>query len=426
MLTMGDRATDRADLQAEEPFLAWMKREWLLVAITTGIALDWLPWVLSPFATGLGLLSGTKLVVLPGLVLATARRPAWITRPHVLGVAYLLTILFGGSLGWLAGNVTLGRLTAIVVNGFILIYFAQLRSLLSIRRVLAIVFVFSIPVPVVQCLTALGIISTGLLAALGVAPIAGDTRVFSIFDSTTVGFVPLMIPACLGGLLFVKSPGHRTTVNVLLAAGLVAFGATSALVAQQRSGVLAYGVSILAALMLYIAEHRKRLLWLVPAFGIAGLAVASYAQTLITPAQERFADTAAYEGAKELRLGGFTTFLSDVVENPLNPVPKGHQSLLDRTGVEPHLLVSEAYYEGGPLFLVAIVVILITFAGACVALARSTDARARTIGNCLCAFGCGAAVQVTLQTALALRLVPLVIGVGIAAERIRRVQARAA
>ena len=319
---MGDRAMDRADLQAEEPFLAWMKREWLLVAITTGIALDWLPWVLSPFATGLGLLSGTKLVVLPGLVLATARRPAWITRPHVLGVAYLLTILFAGSLGWLAGHVSLGRLIAIVVNGFILIYFAQLRSLVSVRRVLAIVFVFSIPVPVVQCLQAVGIISVNMLAALGVAPIAGDTRVFSIFDSTTVGFVPLMIPACLGGLLFVKSPRHRTTANILLAAGLVAFGATSAL--WHNSGPVCWPTSPRYWRPdAYIAEHRKRLLWLVPAFGIAGLAIASYAQTLITPAQERFRRHRRLRGRQGAAAGGFTTFLSDVVENPLNPVPKG-------------------------------------------------------------------------------------------------------
>jgi hypothetical protein len=159
-------------------------------------------------------------------------------------------------------------------------------------------------------------------------------------------------------------------------------------------------------------------------FGLASLGIAYYAREVATEAQERFSDVEAYEGAKSLRLGGLFTFFSDVLENPLNPVPIGHQSLLDRTGVEPHLLVSEAYYEGGPIFLVVILVILYKFGAACIALARSADPHARIVGNILCAFGAGAAIQVTIQTALGLRLVPLVLGVGIAARRVMRAQGR--
>jgi hypothetical protein len=411
----------------EEPFLSWAKREWLLVVITIGVGLDWLPWLLTPYVPQVGTLSGTKLLVLPGLALACVLRPAWIMRPHVLGVVYLGTLLIGGGLGWLAGTVELGRLTAIGVNGLILLYFLQIRSSVSIRRVLAITFALSFLVPVVQVLTRLGIVTTAWLARLGVTEVPGDTRIFSIFDSTTVGLVPLMIAACLGGLIFIESARHRRAMSAVLAVGLLALGVTSALVAQQRSGILAYAVSFVTAFVLYLASEWKRRLWrsrLIAVFGIGCIVAAYGARGLVGPLEARFTNASVYEGAKELRLGGFGTFLSDLAADPFNPVPRGHQSLLDRTGVEPHLLLSEAYYDGGPLFLAAVVLILIRFARACVALARSANGRARTIGTCLCAFGGGAAIQVSLQTALVLRLVPLVLGVGIAADRAMRVQRR--
>jgi hypothetical protein len=445
MLTRGGRAIDHqslvttadshqppgrpARLVPEEPWLAWMKREWLLVMVTTGVALDWLPWVLTPYAPQFGPLSGTRLLVLPGLALACVLRPSWILRPHVLGVVYLATILIGGGLGWLGGTVERQRLTAIVVNGLILLYYLQLRPIVSIQRVLWITFAFSILVPVVQCFSKLGIISAEMLATRGVVPDPGDTRIFSIFDSTTVGLVPLQIAACLGGLIFVRSPKARSLLTVLLALGLIGLGLTSAAFAQQRSGVLAYAASLAVSLPLYIASQRRRLMWMtkiVLAFGIAALLPAYYAGDLLSGVQARFSDAPAYEGAKELRVSGVATFASDLIENPLELVPKGHQSLLHRTGVEPHLLLSEAYYEGGPLFLAAMIAIVIKFGASSIALARSADERNRMVGICLCGFGCGAAVQVAFQTALALRLVPMMLGIGIAAASAVRVQARSA
>jgi hypothetical protein len=393
--------------------------------ITVGIGVDWLPFMLMPYVPQLGPLSGTRLLVMPGLVLAGFRKPSWITRPHVLAVAYFVTILIGGGLGWFAGTVSPGRLNTLLVNGLILAYYLKLRSLVSIRRVLTITFVLSAGVPIIQCLTALGIITPEWLTVVG-APPDPDGRIFSIFDTTTPGFVPLMIPACLGGLVFVQARSRRTFVNAVLAAGLVAFGLTSALLAQQRSGVLAYAVSLLTALVLYVSWQRKRMAWLLVAFGLLSLVAANQAQRLLTPAAERFGNVALYEDQKDLRLLGITTFLSDFADNPLNLVPIGSDSLLGRAGIAPHLLVSEAYYSGGPLFLAAIVAILVRFAAACIALARSPNAQARLIGHCLCAFGAGAVVEVMLQTSLGLRIVPLVVGVAIAGHRVRRAQVRRA
>ena len=401
---------------SEEPFLHWMRREWCLVLITTGVGLDWLPAVLaSPESPKLDQLSGTKLLILPGLALAFVLRRTWVVKPHPLAVAYLGTLLIGGGMGWLAGNVEVWRLTAVAVNGFILLYFLKLRSLVSIKRILVITFVLSILIPVIQWLTKLGIVAKD-----NVEQGPGFERVFSIFDSTTVGFAPLMIAACLGGLIFVHGRRQRVMVNALLAVGIVTLGLTGALLAAQRSGVLAYAATVLIALVLYSISERKRLMWvmklsvvLVVAVFVAIFCLQDVANSL----QARVTDSYALEDAVKLRLGGITTFLSDLL-NPLDLVPKGHQSLFDRTGIEPHLLLSEAYYEGGPLFLAAVVAILIRFGLACVALRRSSDATARTIGTCLCAFGCGAAIQLSLQTGLVLRLLPVVLGVGIAAHRI--------
>jgi hypothetical protein len=410
---------------SEEPVFVWLKREWLLVLITVGIGIDWLPFMLTPYVPQFGPLSGTRLLVMPGLLLAGLLTPSWITRPHVLAVAYLVTILIGGGLGWFAGTVPLGRVNTLLVNGVILAYYLSLRSLVSIRRVLAITFVLSIGVPIIQCLAALGVITPEWLTDVGALP-DPDGRIFSIFDTTTPGFVPLIIPACLGGLLFLHARSRRTFVNAVLAAGLVGFGLTSALLARQRSGVLAYAVSLSIALVLYVSWQRKRVAWLLVGFGLLSLVAANLGQQLVTPAAERFGNAALYEDQRDLRLLGLSTFLSDFADNPLNLVPIGQDSLLDRTGIAPHFLVSEAYYSGGPLFLAAIVAILLRFAEACLALARSSDANARLIGNCLCAFGAGAAVEVMLQTSLGLRIVPLIVGVAIAGHRVRRAQVRRA
>ncbi len=410
----------------EPSLLEWARQEWLLVVITIGVALDWLPWVLTPYVSHLGTLSGTRLLVLPGLAVACVTQPSWILRPRLLGVVYLLALMVGGGLGWLAGTVETQRLIAISVNGLILLYFLQMRSLVSIRRVLAITFVCSLLVPVVQALTKLGVVTPAMLARLGVVLVPGDDRIFSVFDSTTVGLVPLMIAACLGGLIFIRSRRFRTMLSAVGGVALIGFGVTSALVAQQRSGVIAYAVSALVGLVLFVVFERVRPIWrrhVLLVVAVAVLLPAWYARDWVEPVRARFTDAPAYEGAKDLRLGGLTTFVADLADDPWDPVPKGHQSLLHRAAVEPHLILSEAYYEGGPLFLAAVVAILIKFGASSVSLLRSADGNARTIGACLCAFGCGAAIQVMLQTALALRLIPLVLGVGIAAARIARANA---
>jgi len=191
-------------------------------------------------------------------------------------------------------------------------------------------------------------------------------------------------------------------------------------VAQQRSGVLAYAISLTTALALYIRWDRRRLLWLLIGFGLVSVLAADTVQRVLTPAAARFSDARALEDAKDLRLRGFLTFLSDFAENPVNLVPIGQDSLLDRTGIAPHLLVSEAYYTGGPLFLAMVLVLLFQFGRASLRLAWSSNARARIIGNVLVAFGTGAAVQIMLQTSLGLRIVPLVIGLAISGERALR------
>src|SRR6187455_3160153 len=140
------------ELGVDEPFLQWMRREWLLVLITVGIGIDWLPFMLTGYLPQLAPLSGTRFLVLPGLVLAFLRRPSWLTRPHALGFAYLLTIAFGGGLGWMAGTVSTGRLAQVAVNGFVLAYYLQVQSLVSIERALKITCVLSIGVPIIQCL----------------------------------------------------------------------------------------------------------------------------------------------------------------------------------------------------------------------------------------------------------------------------------
>ena len=75
-------------------------------------------------------------------------------------------------------------------------------------------------------------------------------------------------------------------MNGLLAAALVAFGVTSALVAQQRSGVLAYVVSLFTAVLLYVRWHQKRLLWLLVGLGLVGVLGADAARRVLTPATD--------------------------------------------------------------------------------------------------------------------------------------------
>ncbi len=400
----------------EEPFLSWICREWCLVLVTMGIGLDWLPSVLSsPESSQIAQLSGTKLIILPGLALAFASRPGWIWKPHVLGVSYLAALLIGGSAGWLAGTVGIWRLIAIGINGLLLLYFLRVRSLISIQRVLAISFALSMLVPAVQWMTRVGIIS-----AVAIEEGDGFQRVFSIFDSATVGFFPLMIAACLGGLTFIRDRKKQNIGRALAAVSVVSFGLTGSLLAAQRSGVAAYVASFLTALALHVLSERRRPMWILKlslVLVVAILAGVLLFQDLAGSVIVRFASSTAMDEAKDLRYGGVVQFLSDL-SNPFYLAPRGAQSLLDKTGVDPHLLLSEAYYEGGPLFLIALVAILIRFGIACISLVRSTDTTAQAIGRCLFSFGCGAAIQLSVQTGLVLRFLPVALGLGIASHDI--------
>jgi hypothetical protein len=252
------------------------------------------------------------------------------------------------------------------------------------------------------------------------------TRVFSIYDTTSPGFIPIMIPACLGGLVFVSGKPRRPILTAGLAAAAVMFGITSALVAQQRSGVLAYAATLLVAIALHRRAHMRRLVWLLAGFGLVAVLAAEDARRAFSPAAERFSDAQALEESRDLRLGSFLVLFSDVADDPFRLVPIGNASVENRTGLAPHLLVSEAYYSGGPLLLGVVLVLLFRFARASLRLALAGEPRARMIGQCLCAFGAGAVVVIMLQTALGLRIIPLMFGVAIAGERLLRARAKSA
>src|SRR5664280_612227 len=403
----------------------WFRSEWCLVLITVGIGIDWLPSVLAASDSAeMAKWSGTKLLVLPGLLCAFIRRPSWVVRPHPLGVAYLLAVGIGGGLGWLAGNVQIWRLVAIVVNGLILLYFLRMRSLCSIKRVLAISFGLSILVPVVQWLTKMGIFYPDVPKSIEEGP--DFERIFSLFDTTTIGFAPLLIAASIGGLVFVQGRLMGKLPSVVVCMSVVSFGVSGTILAAQRSGIAAYGASLLAALVLYAMWERRRMAWLLMV-GIVLIGTVSISWESLGDVggslETRFMDRTGFDEALELRYDGVRTFLSDLMGS-LDLTAKGPDSLFRRTGVFPHLLLSEAYYEGGPLFFGVIGVILVRFGIACVFVARSSGRDAKIVGLCLCAFGAGAAIQVSIQTALVLRLLPLILGVGIAAGDIMAIRAR--
>jgi hypothetical protein len=400
----------------EWKYFAWLRRDWCLIVITVGIGLDWLPTVMaSENAPEMGQWSGTKLLVLPGLFWALIAKPGWISRPHAIGLGYMVALAIGGGMGLAAGNVQMWRFVAIGVNGLILMYFLSVKSIQSVREVLGISVGLSALIPVVQWMTRLG-----LMAPENIEKGPDFERVFSIFDTTTVGFAPLLIAASIGGLVFC---GSRSSVGIwrtLAACSLVAFGLTGALLAAQRSGVMAYGATLFAALVIFAVIRRKgvrSLVALVVLLGGIAFLAQDFFNDLSSSLGARFSDAVAFDDAVDLRLSGLMTFVTDL-RNPLDLVPKGSDSLFLRTGVFPHLLLSEAYYEGGPIFLAIILGILARFMVACWRLVRCREEDARGVGMCLCSFAVGMAVQVSIQTALVLRLLPLVLGVGIAADEI--------
>jgi len=257
----------------------------------------------------------------------------------------------------LLDRVGFDRLRALMVSALLIAYFQQVRTLADIRAILRLCAFLSVATAIAQHLGVGGYLEDVQTAVSGDRQVE---RTFAAGNSSTLGFIPLMAAATLGGVLVWrrgKSPGA--------AAAMVAFtillaGAYAIACAAQRSSAAGFMLSLVLSSFYFLMSQSKRSVIVLGSLAIAGALVIGLAgQQLAARASAtvyRFTEDSGAGGMAESgaqRMAGLRQFAVDLATQPALLAP-GAFSLFSRAGIVPHNVPSEAYYTGGVLLLLAV------------------------------------------------------------------------
>lgn len=324
----------------------------LIILVTVGIVLDWVPGYL--IGSNSFLASGTKLIIFPLLLFDFIRRPDTYLIPS-FGWIFVGAYLVGVGGGVIFGTLPQFWMLRLLPSVLILLFYSKRRTIPEIRSILNITLWSALIVPLVYVLASIGIGPSG-----NVVETEQFTRIFVGTNKGSFTLLLLIIPASIGGFLLRPSlrkfslTRHAQYVIFLL---LTLWG--TLLIGQRAAVITVLGCLVLAWLLGFrLQRGSKTLVFVFLLCILMGLLYPYYVSEEIdavinsgTIRLRSFDDMSATKREEAIDI-----FLSDLW--PLQLVGQGDAEIYQKIKSGPHFLLGEAYYTGGLIMLVTIVLLL--------------------------------------------------------------------
>ncbi len=404
----------------------WIRRSPLEFLVTCGVLLDWLPNVLLGQSLEEGSISGTRLLVLPCILLDMIKN----TRLYLevrYGLVLLIAILVG-----MGGSVLMHRaepndILRLLPSVAVLFFFLRYRPAEHHLWILRAAVLLAAAGPLSILLVEQGVISVPERA---IVEHAEFTRVRGMMNWSSLGLFCFFAPASLGGLLLSEKPEQRLRFLQLSSAMvLVALSLLAALMSGQRSAMAGcLGAFLIASAMQFRRVDLKLITAatvLISTLIFCSIFFAASLGGWLSGARYRFTDTVAAE-----RFGGSDramhakVLLTDVLTKPSVIGPGQAQFSKQLGGVQCHMLLGEAYYAGGIVLLVPLLWGIVTCALRLVRAVRlERDSRLQKAATFLLALFAAFAVHLSTHAGMGTRAVFLCLGVGLAVGKVRLMNA---
>jgi len=396
----------RAPRQGAQPYEYYVD-----IIVTLGIVLDWAPAYF--FGIDPQTFSFTKYLVLPLIAMDVIRRPTLYLSARIMWFAFLLGagLLLGSGGGVFLGTVTAKRLWSLLPIVPVTAYFLTPRSADRIQAILRAAFWSALLVPVSLLLSYFGVIEPSQLSADSDESGAEVVRLLAGTSWSSLGLYCLICASTGGGAFLYATKVGRGFFKAV-GFGLVALmGLAAVIITGQRTSPIAYVVGFAIAVVLFGIAVRRRSPWRM----IIATGVLAYLAIVFIPNQlEDMSSTFSRRWTRvaESRDLGIKLDREQILEEMLSQVredprffPPGMSRLIERSGNGAHILLGEAYFDGGlPLFVAVVVGVLVSLVSATRMLLRSQTETHRATAVVLIAQLIGSIIVTLLNPALHIRL----------------------
>ena len=409
---------------------AWTYDSVITLIVTLAIMLDWAPSYY--LGTSPALFSFTKFLVTPIILFdILAKFSSYLrSKAMVYGLIYLTLFMVGVGGGYLYGTISWHRFFELLPTVPILFFYLKRRTRAEVEVVIRYAFYASLLVPVSLVLAKLGILAPSLIGQFDPAQVAqfdlhaGDLRrIYAGTSSSETGLFLVFPAVMIGGIAIRKKLGGLSWVGDAIVGLIILAGLVGALVTAQRAAIFIYILCLVLSLVMNFKSGKgKRIGHIVVVLIMLALAMGLFA-TQIKKASEtamfRLRTTTEEHAGSGLsgRTAFYDTLYTDLTTRPHLTAP-GSEELFRKFGVGPHLILGEAYYDGG---LVLMVVLLwgIVLGGVRALREWRTDRRhgGIPIGGILFLLWLGFFVYLSADPGLHSRLVYMILGLCIGRQR---------
>lgn len=321
--------------------------------VTVAVLLDWVPAAV--FGEPLSGVSLTKFVVAPAIMLDFLLRPSSYLRgrPLILTATFASCVLVGVGGGVAEGQVTISRFLAVLPNIPVFAFFVRRRSSRETLQVLRTCYWSALLAPVFIGLAAIGLVEPSMEVRTDEVQ-----RLMAGASWSTIGLYMVVIAASLGGLLLhprLKNLSVKMTIAWLSVAG----SAMAIMVSGQRASAIGYALSMAVAVVVITHRRHWRGFLIVASTAIAALVVGILAGDFVWQRAStlvfRFSELSQGTESAQIRWEQYAVWYQDLVTQH-SVIGSGESSVISAVGTVPHFILGEAYYSGGLLLMLAMLV----------------------------------------------------------------------
>jgi hypothetical protein len=302
----------------------------------------------------------TKLVVLPLIVMDFFIKPASYLsgKDTRYGRIYLFCLLLGAGGGVADGNVAMRRLVELLPTVMILMFYLKIHSRDQVKYVIHAAFIISIVVPINLLLVHKGILSPSDINYLGRE---GElTRIWAGTTSSTLGLYILFPAATVGGLLLKSSKAKAILTSTILAGFTLIIGFVATILTGQRGVLLVYIIIVISGILIYCSYRKmsyvRRMLLTLFVGAIYLTVYYGELETMATGLVYRWHESLAdpVTGGIVQRTDFWLVLIRDLMYDP-HIIAPGMGSVIGTLGIGSHLILGEAYYDGGLILMLALI-----------------------------------------------------------------------
>lgn len=329
----------------------------ITLVVTLGIVLDWAP---SYFLhINAGVYSFTKFVVTPLILLdMIVRLPTYLrSKAPFYGLIYLIAFLIGVGGGYTIGTISWQRFFELMPTVPILLFYLKRRTRAEVQLVLKYAFYASLLIPISLVLAKLGVLKPSQVEVLNVG---GErmTRIWAGAESSTAGLYLLFPAVMLGGLTIRKKAGGASWLGDVVVGAVILLGLVGALLTGQRAAVILYALCLILSMVMNVRGGKNKrfahLAVVLIILALSGFVLARQMKEVSGTSVHRIV-TMNQQGGSNLtgRMAFYKTIYRDLTTRPQLIAP-GDQEMRRKYGEGPHLILGEAYYDGGLLFMIVL------------------------------------------------------------------------